>query len=138
MNDSIALHNYFQKYPFDLTIYNCGRISSAGVLAYLGCRKRVVAANSSFMLHKVRLGFRDGELLGLNGLHDAQQHIEFYDRQIHGVLGNTAEFNFTPEFWEKYNMGRDVYLSAQEAKDAGLAQEIGDFSPIPGKVLFNI
>jgi ATP-dependent protease ClpP protease subunit len=36
VGDGVCLYNFFRALPIEVSIYNCGHISSAGVTAYLG------------------------------------------------------------------------------------------------------
>src|SRR5690348_10307365 len=38
--DGICLYNFIKALPIDLTMYNCGSVSSIAVLAYIAAKKR--------------------------------------------------------------------------------------------------
>src|SRR6266849_3964183 len=52
VGDGVFLYNLFRTIPIELTLYNVGQISSAGVIAFLGAKHRKTARNATFMLHR--------------------------------------------------------------------------------------
>ena len=46
------LYNFFRTIPIELTLYNGGQVSSAGVVAFLGARHRKTSPNATFMIHR--------------------------------------------------------------------------------------
>src|SRR6266853_2936239 len=52
VGDGVFLYNLFRSIPIELTLYNVGQISSAGVTAYLGSKHRKTTSNATFMLHR--------------------------------------------------------------------------------------
>ena len=53
VGDGVCLYNFFRSLPIELTIYNVGSVYSAGVLAYLGGKRRVTSKRAMFMVHRV-------------------------------------------------------------------------------------
>jgi ATP-dependent protease ClpP protease subunit len=45
VGDGVFLYNLFRSIPVELTLYNVGQISSAGVVAYLGAKRRKTSAS---------------------------------------------------------------------------------------------
>ena len=45
VGDGVFLYNLFRSIPIELTLYNVGQISSAGVVAYLGAKRRKTTKN---------------------------------------------------------------------------------------------
>src|ERR1700678_497487 len=43
--DGVALYNYFQSLPIDISLYNIGSVQSIGVIAFLGGDHRYASAN---------------------------------------------------------------------------------------------
>src|ERR1700745_346826 len=52
VGDGVFLYNLFRTIPIEITLYNAGQISSAGVLAYLGANSRVTSRTATFILHR--------------------------------------------------------------------------------------
>src|ERR1700690_3651329 len=52
VGDGVFLYNFFRSIPIELTLYNAGQISSAGVIAYLGGKARKTTTNATFMFNK--------------------------------------------------------------------------------------
>lgn len=52
VGDGVFLYNFFRAVPIELTLYNVGQISSAGIIAYLGAKHRKTTRNATFMLHR--------------------------------------------------------------------------------------
>ncbi len=58
--DGVAIYNFFRAFPLPLTVYNCGTVSSAAVLAFLGARARRASAHATFGIHKCSMTFEKG------------------------------------------------------------------------------
>jgi ATP-dependent Clp protease, protease subunit len=58
VQDGVCLYNYFRTLPVDLSVYNVGSISSAGVIAYLGAKNRKAATLATFMIHRSHASFQ--------------------------------------------------------------------------------
>jgi ATP-dependent protease ClpP protease subunit len=52
VGDGVFLYNLFRSIPIEITLYNVGQISSAGVIAYLGAKARKTAKTATFMIHR--------------------------------------------------------------------------------------
>ena len=52
VGDGVFLYNLFKSIPIEITLYNGGQVSSAGVIAYLGARHRKTNRGATFMIHK--------------------------------------------------------------------------------------
>src|SRR5713101_5441023 len=52
VGDGVFLYNFFRTIPIQLTLYNVGQVSSAGVIAYLGAKGRKTSPRATFMFHR--------------------------------------------------------------------------------------
>ena len=53
VGDGVFLYNLLRSIPIEITLYNAGQISSAGVVAYLGAKHRKTTRSATFMLHRI-------------------------------------------------------------------------------------
>ena len=130
--DGVCLYNYFKSLPIEISIYNCGSISSAGVTAYLGGDNRFITPTGTFMIHRASAVFQ-----GANS--DAVQaripSLIMDDERTEMILRECIEL--TDEQWSVHKAA-DLWLNANGALDAKIATEIGSFSiPYEAK-LFNV
>lgn len=115
--DGIAICNALRQHPATVTTYVDGLAASiASVIAMAGDRI-VMAPNSQMMIH-------DGSGLCIGNAAEMRQMAELLDRQsnnIAEVYANRA--GGTPEEWRAL-MEAETWYTAQEAVDAGLADEV--------------
>jgi ATP-dependent protease ClpP protease subunit len=52
VGDGVFLYNFLRSFPVDITFYNIGQISSAGVLAYSGARHRKTTRCATFPFNR--------------------------------------------------------------------------------------
>jgi ATP-dependent Clp protease protease subunit len=130
VGDCICLYNLFRGYPLDLTLYNVGAIQSGAVTSYLGARRRKTCAHAQFMIHRSHCSPQHASL---NHLEAAVESLRFDDARTEAIL--RAHTRLPERAWSRIREG-DVFLSAAEAIDYGLADEIGDFAPPPGAQIY--
>ena len=130
--DGICLYNYFKAFPGNLTAYNVGSISSAGVLAYLGARTRKTATLATFMIHRSSATFQ-----GANAdvIQARIPSLIMDDQRSEAIL--KEHVNLTEEQWTTHKAS-DLWLDAKQAVATGLATEIGDFAPPAGELVYNV
>jgi ATP-dependent Clp protease protease subunit len=129
----IALYNFFQSLRFDVILYNCGIISSMGVIAYLGARKRNVSTHASFMIHHVSMrGVERAPATVLQALADA---IVVDDRRTEAIL--RKHVTMPDDRWDYFNK-HDLTLTAEDAVKYGFADKIAEFIPPVGSRLYVI
>jgi ATP-dependent Clp protease protease subunit len=128
-----SLYSFLHSIPLDVTLYNTGKISSMGVIAYLGSRKRKASPHSSFMIHKVRCG----ELSGVpaNLLWSIVDAMRIDDIRYEATIRKHT--NIPVDVWAQFN-NHDMNFSAEDAVKFGIADEIGEFSPPAGSKVFSI
>jgi ATP-dependent Clp protease protease subunit len=114
--DGICLYNFFQSLEsVELSIYNGGNVSSAGVIAYLGGDNRFVSATGAFMIHRSSATFQ-----GANS--DVVQarvaSLVIDDERVESIINDHV--TLTPEQLaiHKYS---DLWFSADRALTAKIA-----------------
>ena len=132
IGDGVFLYNLFRSIPIELTLYNVGQIASAGVIAYLGAKRRKTAATATFMLHR---STNSPQFATSTKLNHVAKSLVLDDQRTETIV--RAHVKFPQEIWDAIEH-QDVYLTGQEAVDFGLADEIGEFSPPAGTQVFNL
>ena len=130
--DGVFLYNLFRSVPIELTLYNCGQISSAGVTAYLGARNRKTTTNATFMFHRCTNTTQFATAAKLTHL---AKSLVLDDQRTEDIVKQHVKF--PPELWEELNY-HDVYASGEEGVKFGIADAIGEFAPPAGTQVFNL
>jgi ATP-dependent Clp protease, protease subunit len=130
--DGVFLYNLFRGVPIELTLYNAGQISSAGVTAYLGSKHRKTTANATFMLHR---STNSPQFATAAKLSHAAKSLVLDDERTEAIV--RGHVKFPPELWDAL-AHHDVYVSGKEAVEYELADAIGEFSPPAGTQVFNL
>jgi ATP-dependent protease ClpP protease subunit len=132
VGDGVFLYNLFRTIPVELTLYNVGQISSAGVIAYLGAKHRKTTRNASFMLHR---SASNHQFATSAKLVHAAKSLVLDDERTEAIVREHVKF--PPELWAQIEH-HDIYVSGGEAVKFGIATELSEFSPPPGVQVFNI
>ena len=132
VEDGVCLHNFFRNTPIPVTVYNTGTCASAAAIAYLGAKQRKVSAYGTFMLHRTHAS---PQTATAERLHAAARSVKLDDIRTEAIL--RRELKLSEAQWADHGTF-DLWLSAEEAVDAGLATEIAEFSPPMGKRVFSI
>lgn len=122
IGDGVCLYNYFQSlYLTTLTIYNCGNVCSAGVIAYLGGDKRIVSETGAFMIHRAHATFQ-----GANSDHVQSRiaSLVLDDQRNEAIFKHNIELTAEQS---KTHESFDLWLDADQAIAAKIANEKGDF-----------
>ena len=130
--DGVFLYNLFRSIPIELTLYNGGQISSAGVSAYLGAKHRKTTANATFMLHR---STNSTQFATASKLAHVAKSLVLDDERTETIARN--HIKFPSELWDALAY-HDVYVSGNEAVQYGIADEIGEFSPPLGCQVYNL
>lgn len=132
VGDGISLYNLFRACPVDLTLYNVGSVCSIGVIAFLGAKHRKTSKYGTFMIHKAYLG----PVIATADkfvAHANQMAID--DARIEAIL--KTETKIAADKWDVHKYA-DVWFSADDAIQAGIADGFGEFAPVVGKPIFNV
>lgn len=132
IGDGVFLYNLFRSVPIELTLYNTGQISSAGVVAYLGAKHRKTTRNATFMLHR---STNSPQFATATKLNHVAKSLVLDDQRVEAIA--REHIKFPPELWAALEH-HDVYVSGEEAVQFGIADEIKEFAPPAGTQVFNL
>jgi len=132
VGDGVFLYNLFRSIPVELTLYNAGQISSAGVVAYLGAKRRKTGARATFMLHR---STNSPQFATSSRLQNIAKSLVLDDQRTDAIIREHVKL--PAELWTELQY-HDVYISGDEAVEFGVATEVGDFSPPAGTQVFNL
>jgi ATP-dependent protease ClpP protease subunit len=126
VGDGVCLYEIFSCLPVALTAYNCGAVCSAATIAYLGAPKRVTSGSGLFMIHPTNYSPQFASSGTLGRLADA---AILEDNRIEAIYNK--HLALTEDQKAAHKTG-DLWLSAEIAKEVGLATDIGDYRLPPG------
>lgn len=132
VGDGMFLYNLFKSLPMELTLYNAGQVSSAAAIAYLGAKGRKVSTGASFMFHR---STQTPQVATVANMAAVVKNLTLDDERTEAVLRNHVKF--PDELWTLFEH-HDVYLTANEAVEYGVAHEISDFSVPADAKLFSL
>lgn len=132
VGDGVFLYNLFRAIPIELTLYNVGQISSAGVIAYLGAKRRKATARSSFMIHR---STNSPQFATAAKLQHVAQTLVLDDERTEAIF--REHVNLPAELWDTLKY-QDIYFTGEQAFEYGVATEIGDFGPPSGVQVYNL
>jgi ATP-dependent Clp protease, protease subunit len=130
IGEGICLYNFFRNLSLDLTRYNAGSVSSVGVVAYLGAKHRKVSKHAMFMIHRTQT---TAQAATTNKIKALTESAILFDRNTEAIL--REHIHMPSERWAEFDHN-DVWFSAEEAIQFGIADEISDFSPPLGGKIF--
>jgi ATP-dependent Clp protease, protease subunit len=132
VSDGVFLYNFFRAMSVELSLYNAGQVSSAGVIAYLGASHRITNAGATFMVHR---SSNSATAAGSAKLQNIAKSLVLDDERTETIL--KAHVALPQELWTEMQY-HNVFLSANDAVQFGMADGIGDFSPPKGFQVFNV
>jgi ATP-dependent Clp protease, protease subunit len=132
VGDGVFLYNLFRAITIELTLYNAGQISSAGVIAYLGAKRRKTTASGTFMLHR---STNSPQFATATKLTHVAKSLVLDDQRTETIVREHVKF--PSEVWDAL-AHHDLYVSGNEAIKFGIAHEIGEFAPPAGTQVFNL
>jgi ATP-dependent Clp protease protease subunit len=132
VGDGVFLYNLFRAVPIDLTIYNCGSVSSIAAVAFLGAGKRKASAGATFMIHRTTVS---PQAAPAARLHAITKSIVSDDDRTETIL--RSHVNLTDDEWNTLDKA-ELWFSAEEALAKGFIDEIADFCPPKGSKLFTV
>jgi len=133
--DAISMHNYVTGYPPDIpiTMFNSGGVQSAAVLIFLSAAHRVVCRYAKFLLHPAVWNAPSG--LNTEQLRIVSRSLAKNDKDIDDILKTRIKM---PAAKWKQARRHQLEISAEEAIDFGLADEIGQWSVPEGKSIISL
>lgn len=132
ITDGICLYNLFKMLPFDLTVYNVGGIQSIGVIAFLGAKRRIVNPNATFLIHRASISPQAANGKRLQSLAES---ISIDDANIESIL--REHLQISDDLWRRLDH-EDLFISAAQAVEYGIAHEIGAYSAPRGSSIYSI
>jgi ATP-dependent Clp protease protease subunit len=133
VGNGVSLYYLFKVLPFELTIYNIGAVSSAALIAYLGAKHRKASASATFLIHRTTDSLQFGREAQFRAVAES---LAINDQVTESLLRNHITLSIAQ--WERLNDHGNLFLTAKEAIECGITEEIGDFSPAPGTTLYTI
>ena len=130
--DGVCLYNFLKTAPIPITLYNVGSVQSVAAIAYLAAQERKVSARATFVFHRVT-GTAQAAKAGL--LKTVAESVVIDDVRIESIMKEHIQMG--EEKWATLDHG-DLWFTAEDALKAKIADEIGEFSPPPGKPIFNL
>src|SRR5579871_388331 len=123
--DAINMHNYVKGYPADIpvTMFNSGGVQSAAVLVFLSATRRIVCPYAKFLLHPAVWKAASG--LNTEQHRIVSRSLAKNDKDIDDIL--KTRINMPATKWKQARR-HQLEISAQEAVDFGLADEIAAWS----------
>jgi ATP-dependent Clp protease protease subunit len=133
VGDGIYLYHHLRSLPIPVTVHNTGTVASIAATLFVAGQRRLCAPHSIFMVHPVTVG-GNGSMASapLQAALDAALRDETRTESI------LRERTRIPEDILAARRTRDVYITAQEALQWGLVDEIGEFTLPTGNQVFQI
>jgi ATP-dependent protease ClpP protease subunit len=133
--EGIALFNYFKTFPIELHLYNVGQVASAALTAFAGAEHRYASTHATFLFHKATsISTSEAPMTAFQ--HEQLAKILAADEaRIEAILKSVAQI--PPEKWTAYETAYAT-ITAQEARQYGLIEDIREFQPPAGSRLFDI
>lgn len=132
MGDGVAAYEILRACPIEVWTYSYSNVMSAGAIVYLGGHKRFVAPSSIFMLHRGQAGLQGAHA---NLVRARADSLSLEDRRLDEIY--KAHLRLSPEQWTAYEEC-ELWLSAQESIDVGVADAVRVFSPQRGAPWVNV
>jgi len=115
--DGLAIYQSIRSHRASVTVIVDGLAASAASFIAMAADKLVMAPKSSMMIH-------DGFTMAVGNAADLRKTAELLDKASQNIASIYADRSGLPtEFWRE-RMLEETWYSAQEAVDAGLADEV--------------
>jgi ATP-dependent Clp protease protease subunit len=134
IGDGIAIYNYIRNIPLEVITYNGGFVQSVAVVSFLGAKeKRKASKTATFMIHRAKFATPiPASAAQLKGMADS---ITIDDSRMEQIL--RAHIVMPVEKWDIHKEA-DLHLTADQALEYKIIDEIADFSPPLGATIFNV
>jgi ATP-dependent Clp protease protease subunit len=130
--DGVCLYNFFKTAPVDITLYNVGSVQSVAAVAYLGARNRKTSARATFQFHRTTAspqGVRIGQLKTI------AESVIADDARTESIL--REHLNISADKWAVLDRG-DLWFTGDEAIAARIADQIAEFAPPAGSMIYSL
>jgi len=128
VHDGIAIYNIIRALPIPVRTYNMGNVNSIGNVLFQAGRHRICAEASSFMFHGVGFDVHKARM-ELKQLKEQTISIENDQSLIAGIMERHT--SLSREDIDDLFL-KMAYMSAQDAIERGIADEIRDIRLPPG------
>lgn len=133
VGDGIYLYHHIKGLPLNIVIHNTGTAASIATTIFVAAQHRVCSSNSVFMIHPVAAPA--GGNMAAEPLQAALDAALADEARLENIL---RERTSIAEDILARRRTTDVYLTAQQVLEHGLAHEIGEFALPPGNKIFHI
>jgi ATP-dependent Clp protease, protease subunit len=134
VGDGMYLYHHIRSLPVPLTIHNTGTVASIATTLFVAGEKRLCSPNAIFMIHPVAVGTQ-AQSLSSAPLVTALQAALADEERTDAILRERTKM---PEEVLGARRRGDIYITAKQALEYGLIDEIGDFSLPTGNQVFQI
>jgi ATP-dependent Clp protease protease subunit len=118
--------------PIDVTLYNAGSVQSIAAVAYLGAKRRKVSARATFSYHRTTASPQGAKIGDLKAIAES---VISDDLRSESIL--REHIDIPADKWALLDKG-DLWFTAEEAVAANIADEIADFAPPVGSILYSL
>jgi ATP-dependent Clp protease, protease subunit len=133
IGDGVALYNFLRNIPIEVIAYNMGAVQSIGVIAFLGAKKRKATKTATFMIHRSQ--FSGSVPAKSEQLQAVTESLTIDDARMRDIL--RANIVMPEDKWSVHAHA-DLFLTAQQALEYKLIDEIAEFAPPLGATIFNV
>ncbi len=119
VESGIAIYDAIRTFPYNTDIEVCGEASSMASVILQAGRRRLLHQNAVVMIHDGTVG-TDGEQSTIDRISQAK-FMEYELQRMYDIYASRS--SLTSEEWRE-KCRHDTYLTAKEAVDLGLADEI--------------
>jgi ATP-dependent protease ClpP protease subunit len=116
-----------------LILYNCGNVDSAAALAFLGAKERRASTYATFTLHRCAMSIAYAQPAAR--MKEYVEAMLIQDGMAESIYRQVG-LKLTAAHWDKLADNDNLTFSAKEAMEIGLVQQIEEFRPPSGSVLF--
>lgn len=133
VSDGICLYNYLSKLPIRVVTYNAGAVASIAVILFLAGKQRYASDTARFMIHKSHASAPHGARP--DALRIIVEGLQADDARTEQIV--REHVRLSDEHWRVHAYS-DLHLTATEALDVGLIDQLLDFAPPRGHRVTNI
>lgn len=133
VSDGICLYNFLSRSPIKFTMYNGGAVASIAVVVFLAGMRRMASDTARFMIHKSHASAASGTRP--DALQIIVDGLVADDHRTEKILKKHVKL--TKQHW-KIHVSSDLHLTAAQALEVGIIDQIADFAPPKGSRIVSI
>jgi ATP-dependent Clp protease, protease subunit len=134
VGSGIYLYNHVRGLPIDICLHNTGTCASIAATAFTAGKTRRASSNATFMMHPISVGAQIGQLSSAPLVSYLQGALADEDRTERILRDRTR----MPELMLQARRNGELHITAQQALEVGLIDEVVEFSLPPGNQIFQI